>query len=155
MFFYISFSNIYSQSNCNYGDDLTIGVLDQFVEQGECICIPFYAFNVEDIGFIQFQISWDPNILLFKQFNDPIVNNMPQGVNIDTLGGTIFYIWFDGTFINPITVSNGDVIYEVCFEAIGDLCSNTALGFFGELIDIGFTNNDFLDLGSCADIGQI
>ena len=106
---------------------------------GDEICIPVRVDGFTNIFGGQFSIHWNPAVLQFTMganFN-PAVNGLVAG-NLNVLNpGTAGFQWTD-PFFNGVTLPDGSVLFEMCFEVVGNLCDTTTFFFDGNPVDLEF-----------------
>lgn len=108
---------------------------------GATICVPLKVKNFE-IQSGTFSINWDPNLLGFKSIDHPnpaIAHffDLDTFVNLSListgkLGVALFDSWNLG---NPIILSDGSTLFEVCFEVLDTTAENC--------IEVRANNNPF------------
>ncbi|MEM9886278.1 MAG: gliding motility-associated C-terminal domain-containing protein [Bacteroidota bacterium] len=89
-------------------------------------CIDVTVENFTDVSSFQFEMMWNNNVLRF----DSVTNLNPNlsGYSIsnsfgtdDALTlGTLRTIWADVNTFAPVTFSDGEVLFSICFSARGD-----------------------------------
>jgi gliding motility-associated-like protein len=105
------------------------------VTPGEFFCIPVTVSNLVDALSVQFSVNWDPTIIRFNAPNIP--NPSPlAGMDLNNFqlgnapNGELFFIWLDDE-LDPATLPDNTVLFELCF---------TAIGFPGNMSDLLFTD---------------
>ena len=135
---------------------------------GSNICIPITVYNFVDIEAVQAGILWDPTVMEFTDFQnlgfiiDP-PNNPNSGFIFNTNDaamGMIRQFWSDETGNTPQSLPDGAVLYELCFDLIGDNGDVISIDFgdignFGvEVVQLGAGVDFCLDQGTIT-IGEI
>jgi len=142
-------------------------IADETVQPGESFCLPVTVLNFENIAGFSFGIAFDNNELEFQSINN--INPNVPGYEMGNFGlpGTggvpqdiITTTWFEPTTVNSIDLPDGAVLFEICFEAIGDDGTTTQLDFSGTPtgpIDIndGVNQIDFNGESGTVDISAI
>jgi len=103
-------------------NDLTYTVSSATIQQGQQTCLEFSVDNFEDIIGTEINITFDPSVLEFVEvqalnlkdlsessFGLPGVGSNPAGV--------VKLSWLDFS-AQGVTLPDGTVIFELCFEAI-------------------------------------
>ena len=95
---------------------------DESAEMGEEVCVDISVGNFENIIGLEYRIGWDASVLSFGGVADDIRNmNLPglDDSNFNYTAPNNFFTmsWSAGT---ALTLDDGSVIYQVCFDAIGD-----------------------------------
>ena len=131
------------------GVGLMIGDLD--APAGGQICVPITATGFTDIESIQLGIEWDPNVLSFDAENGVRgIGISPVNINPNRVDeGQLNALWFLDT--QPVTVPDGGVLFEICFNVIGATGETTVISIVDSPdasppVEIEITsNNEFLD----------
>lgn len=121
--------------------DFTIG--DSLAEVGENICMPITVANFTDIFNFEFFLEWDNTVLNYTGttpgdldltvFN--VSNNQPNGP------GSAFFSWIEPTFGSSlVTLNDGDVIFNVCFDVIGTPGQSSPITFGDFDFEVGTAN---------------
>jgi gliding motility-associated-like protein len=88
------------------------------VDPNATICIPITVNNFRNVVGFQFAVTWDPTILRYNQFVLPSPPPIGDIVfNANGPNGEFRAIWDNS---NPINLPDGTVLFELCFEAIGN-----------------------------------
>ncbi len=99
-------------------DEVEIHIGEGEVPPNQTICIPISVNNFSNVSGFQFAVTWDPTIIRFNQFvlPSPIpINNLL--FNVNATNGEFSVLWEGAT---PITLPDGTIIFELCFDAIGN-----------------------------------
>ncbi|MCB9355691.1 MAG: gliding motility-associated C-terminal domain-containing protein [Lewinellaceae bacterium] len=118
-------------SSCDATDNVVITAPDTLSPPGSQLCIPVYAEGFTIVG-ASFSLDWDPNILQYTgvQNPNPAIGTFNAG-NLNTqntLQGQLGAIIYDQDNIgNTITIPDGEVLFEVCFNVIGPMDSCTVM----------------------------
>ena len=97
---------------------INIGAVDS--PAGSSVCIPVAVNDFDGIASMQFSLAWDPAVLEFTGTqNFGLADLNAASFNIDgTANGQIAVAWFDNA-AQGVTLADGTVIFELCFEVIG------------------------------------
>ncbi|RMD71641.1 MAG: hypothetical protein D6818_07570, partial [Bacteroidetes bacterium] len=89
------------------------------VQPGDTVCLPLTVSNFTDILSAQFSLSYDPAVVQFL-YADNFNPNMPwlSDANFNDTGNGIAFSWNDLS-LNGVTLPDGAVAFELCFEAVG------------------------------------
>lgn len=131
-------------------------------EPSDAICLPITVENFTDVGVMQFDIQWDPTVLDFDNILniDPILagsNLNASSFIIDTNSGTLNLSWpFPFALPDGITLPDSTVIFDLCFNVIGNFGTNSPVRFI-ESTNINETigNDDPSPLGYTFNSGQV
>lgn len=130
--------------NCEGGGEGDVELIASKVSgaKGTTVCVEFSVNNFDLIDGFQFSINYDNTIL---------ENAVPQNFNLDGLtggsfnvnqnAGTIGVAWFDNSGVG-ITVPDGTVLFEVCFDIIGSAGQSSNVEITNNPVEIQFSNPD-------------
>ncbi|MEO0340529.1 MAG: cohesin domain-containing protein, partial [Bacteroidota bacterium] len=119
----------------------TVTVGDGTVTQGQQICLPVSVDGFDDILGVELLFTHDPAKFQY---------NMVQALNLTGLNASAFgepgvganpnnqlkLSWFDQT-VSGVSVSDGTVIFELCYTALTDNTTGTVAMSGAEIIDSG------------------
>ena len=111
--------------------DVTFSIESMTAQAGTNICLDVTVDNYTDILTWQYSITWDPTVISYTGvtgFNLPGLAVSSFGGN--TAIGTLTASWDDAT-AQGVTVANGTVIYQICFDVIGSDGSSAQVQFGG------------------------
>lgn len=117
--------------------------------KGSDVCVAVKAKNFKSIVSMQYSLKWDPKVLKFKELKG---FNLPQ-LGVENFGrhildkGQLTYSWYDAN-VKGITRADGDNLYEICFEAIGEPGNKSAVQIVDTptIIEIANVNSEFYTL---------
>ena len=99
----------------------SLEVSTESAQEGDNICLDVTANNFENILGMQFSINYDATALVYSG---------PGNINLDGITANSFFVtqpgsltmsWFcSSDLINGATVSDGTVIFQLCFDVIGE-----------------------------------
>jgi gliding motility-associated-like protein len=152
--------------SCGLIDTLVMPVLfdvgDLNGAPGDTVCVPVTTTNFVNLTNAQFSMAWDPTLLDFIGV-DNLTTDLPsfdQGIfNISpaiTDTGRLTMGWAD-FLATPRTLPDGALLFEVCFEVIGDLGDQAAVTIIDSPLDIqaGNANSGNADIPTIIDNGQV
>lgn len=110
----------------------TINIETDNVDPGANNCLDFTVFNFNEVVSAQYSINWDNEILSYTNFNNP--GTLP-GLDDNSFGveqvadGHLIISWLSGNSNSGITLPDNTVVFELCFDAIGDFleCSDVEI----------------------------
>ena len=107
---------------------LTLGSVN--VAPGANVCVPVTVDNFDNIVSAQFTIEFDETLVAFTgatnlQLPDLTVNNFNAPA---ALPGKIIFSWNTSA---PTSVADGSTIFELCFDALGQLGDSSPLNITG------------------------
>ncbi len=116
---------------------------DTTVESGQNFCMRFSVQDFTDIVSMQYTMTYDQNKLDFTGFQNLNLTGLATSNFNTNTPGVITVSWLDPA-VAGITLNNGEVIYEICFDAIGaNNCNNsTQLSFTGDPTPIEVIDKD-------------
>ncbi|MFN0174499.1 MAG: hypothetical protein ACKVU0_07635 [Saprospiraceae bacterium] len=97
------------------------------VQAGDTVCVPVRAKGFVDIIAFQYFLAWDNQVLAFvrtQNFNLPGWSASDFIIYVPT--NILVVTWDDPNFL-CIDRADGEILYEVCFTAIGALSSSTSI----------------------------
>ncbi|MBV6656111.1 MAG: hypothetical protein KI786_20265 [Mameliella sp.] len=97
---------------------LFLSIDNQNAKAGEQVCTTVRAKGFNSLLSMQYTIAWDPDVLTFKGLRDfglPHLSVQNFGTT-RVLEGVMPVAWIDNA-LKGVTVSNGNPLYSVCFEA--------------------------------------
>ena len=105
---------------------VTLEMGDSTAAPGSLFCMPITVQDYDDITSLQLTISWDNSVMTY---NSIMGGNIPAGeINVGPGPGmitdSIRIAAFDFLF-TPVTIPDGEVAFEVCFDIIGPLGSSS------------------------------
>ena len=117
-------------------DEFTVNIESIEGEQGDIVCVDFRVENFEDFSALGWVHRFDPAVLRYVsvELDNSALNNTANGnllfsssfalVAVDE--GFIRFVWDDGGSLG-IDVPDGGLLYEICFEIIGDPCDQSTV----------------------------
>ncbi len=131
---------------------------------GDIVCVPVTVENFTNITNAQFSMQWNPFELSFESI-DNLTTALPSFDNGSfntglTNNGQLTVAWADLLF-TPHNLPDGSVLFEVCFEVIGNLGdfaevditdAPTSIGVGNANLDFPFSNFPFLLSGGGVNI---
>ena len=124
-------------------DGFTLEIEDVVAEQGDMICLDVTAYNFTNILGLQFSIDYDPALLEFQSVQNLNLEGLTEAMfGLPTDGGTpgsITLSWLDPD-VEGITVADETVLFQLCFEVLGDL--TTVVDFSNSPTGIEVTDGD-------------
>ena len=83
------------------------------------ICVPVTTANFSNIASLQTGVTWDPTQLSFTSINEVGITGITTNEN-DASNGSIRLLWIIGFSDDPVSVDDDAVLFEVCFDVLGD-----------------------------------
>lgn len=117
-----------SNNSCGGSTYHSLVINDTNARNGSNICIPITGKNFSKVASVQGAILWDDNVLSYTHFNDAALKD-GTGNDNNASNGIFRYVWLDFTAANPVTVDDGDVLFELCFDVVGSANENTTVSF--------------------------
>jgi hypothetical protein len=132
----------------------TAGTMRLMVEsgsatKGSAVCVAIKAKDFKSIVSMQYSLKWDPKVLKCKDVKN---FGLPQ-LSIENFGrhildqGLLTYSWFDAN-VKGISKGDGETLYELCFESVGQPGSKSAVQIVDvpTIIEIANVNSEFYTL---------
>ncbi len=128
---------------------ITLSSAEAIAAKGEELCVPVTAKGFEQILTMQYTMTWDANVLKFKEIRNYGLDGMDNrnfGTHI-LEKGILTFSWYDQA-LRGVTKEDGFKLYELCFDAIGDAGSETQVDFSSKptVVEISNSSSVFLDL---------
>ena len=133
----------------------TVEIESGDVFENEMICLDVSVTGFQDVLSMDFQLRWDSTVLEFSSvsaitsligFGDNSISD-PTETSASTPSNILLVSWFDND-IMPRSLPDNDILFEVCFDAVGNLGSSSTMNLFdleffdGNLNPIGFEDRD-------------
>ncbi len=110
---------------------------------GGTVCVPVTATDFTDIVSMQLAINFDPAILSFtgaQNFNANLTGL--DAADFNAAGNLIISSWVSPG-LTPVSVPNGAVLFELCFDIIGNL---------GDVSPVAFSPTGVNEITSATDL---
>lgn len=109
---------------------LTQTLPDVFAVPGDNICIDVVnESGWDDIVSIQYALTWDETVLQYQNVSNltPFIPGFNVATSFNSVGDSLLFSWFSPSGTG-VTLANGIVLFQVCFEVIGNNgdCSDVA-----------------------------
>ena len=93
------------------------------------VCVDFSTLNFNDIAGMQYTLQWDSTVLEYSR----VIAVNTEFTSTFNLAATdrLRYSWTHSMGVG-LDLPDGSIIYQVCFDLIGDCDESTALEFIGE-----------------------
>jgi gliding motility-associated-like protein len=115
--------------------------LDNYTgEPGEIVCLPIRVSDFDGITVVQHSLSWNPSVLRFVNLNGVGWDDQLIFFNADADKGSLLFTCQD--FLG-VTLMDGDIFYEVCFEVVGSPGTCSPITFDDRLTVFELANSDF------------
>lgn len=109
-------------------------------EMGDTICVDLTVENFEGVSSMEWRTRFDPSILRYinldlttSAMNGGVSGNLLFSGDFNLVQGDNGYItiaWANGP-PEGVTLNDGDILYTICFEIIGDPCETSILATNG------------------------
>jgi len=100
---------------------LTLSAISRSIKKGETACVDITCAGFIDLVSMQYSMHWDQNILKFKEvksFGLPYLGPASFGAH-RSAEGELTSVWIDNS-LGGVTREDGSIVFQVCFEAIGN-----------------------------------
>jgi gliding motility-associated-like protein len=129
--------------DCNGGtmgdDDLTFTVNNQVVESGQNICVPIVMENFDGFNAGMGKLGWDPDVLSFTGIQNTIPGSFNDNQTMVS-NGMYNFIWENLDPANPVNFPDGTILFEICFDAVGNVGDMTDIDMEEFMSEWGFTD---------------
>jgi hypothetical protein len=137
---------------------MRLGIQGSSASKGSETCVAITADNFNAIVSMQYTLKWDPKVLKFKElkgFGLPQLSSENFGRQV-TDKGLLTYSWYDAN-VKGVSKAKGDVLYQICFEAIGASGSKSPVQIVNEptVIEIANVNSEFYSLETTPGMVQV
>lgn len=136
------------------GFRLTVG--SDIVQPGQQFCVPVTTLNFDDILSMAFTLNYNTSQLMFQSITN-LTSALPDftvGANFglppnQIAPGNISLVWFNQS-LNPSSLPNGTVLFEICFVATGNDGQSSQIVFSSDIspIEISNSNSEIIDFFS-------
>jgi len=114
---------------------LTVRASQETVNPGQDVCVDISVSNFVDLEGLQYTLEWDPNVIRFDTLMltgnlEDLNESSFSTANVDD--GLLLLSWNDISAPVGVTLPNGTVIYQVCFETIGSEGQSSPIDFTGQ-----------------------
>ncbi len=112
---------------------LTLSAISRAIKKGETSCIDITCTGFIDLVSMQYSMHWDKNILKFKEvksFGLPYLGPESFGTHRST-EGELTSVWIDNS-LKGVTREDGSIVFQVCFEAIGNMGEASVFRFLDQ-----------------------
>lgn len=128
---------------------LTLRASHKNVKKGQEVCIDVTAEGFRGIMSMQYTMKWDRKVLKFKEvkgFGLPGMGKHSFGQQA-VEKGLMTFSWYDSK-IRGIHMADGTMLYQVCYEAIGDAGKKAFFQFANSptIIEISNSEGAMVDL---------
>lgn len=117
--------------DCNgLGNEATVTIGEAVIDAGNSFCVPVTVSGAAEVTSFEAGIAWLPGILSYTGITGGVLGDESTFTidDSDSDIGQLSLIW-NATAPDAILVEDGDVLVELCFDAIGDPGSSTGISF--------------------------
>ena len=140
-----------SSNNC-----FTQHAISTFGNAGDQVCMDILATGFTDILGMQYTLAWDTAVLEYshiQNYNLPELDDIDFGENFTEFGMlTVLWNQFGDP---PVTVPDGTVIYQLCFDLIGATGSSSSVNFVDGPTDFEVIADGLIEVGFNGVAGEI
>lgn len=119
------------------------------VEPGESVCVEVTVQNFAAISGLGFNMQWDGTVIKFDEIRVPNPTNLRDLTvegNFNVINNRLIFSWTDMTAPGTgVTLPDNTLLFQVCFDVIGELGESSAINFTGtkEVINSNEELEDF------------
>lgn len=123
---------------------------------GQNVCVPVTVENAVGLISMQFTMTYDPAVLSYTtaQNFSPNLPNLNAGLNFGNVQPGVLTFSYDQLGL-PFTLSNGEEMFELCFDVIGQIGDYSPLLFTGSPTTVEIVNILQGEIGAVFRNGQI
>ncbi|MEM1326595.1 MAG: hypothetical protein AAGI23_11605 [Bacteroidota bacterium] len=135
---------------------LVLGTYQANTTVGEEVCVQMYGRQFNGIVSMQYTLQWNPKHLKYRG----VQNFGLRGLSDQNFGtqqqtdGLLTAAWYDPQ-LRGISLKEGSVVYEVCFEVIGGKGETTKLAFVETPTTIEVSNAQSQLIPLQSEVGKI
>ena len=142
--------------NCTSSELSIIGSMETALA-GDQVCVQFTSQGFTNIAAAQFTLNFDPAVISFDAIQNINWPGVTQGGNFGTTGaqnGEITFVWFDQN-ATGIDLPDGTVLFEMCFDAIGNGGQMSQISFGNDPTPIEFSDANANPLDFTSTPGKV
>ena len=128
---------------------VTLEASTKSAKAGGQVCVDVVTRDFTDIVSMQYTMQWDRKVLKYKGVQAFGLPGMSKGNFGERLieKGKLTFSWYDFN-VRGVTVPSGSVLYQVCYDVIGEAGSKAFISFTGypTVIEVTDVRSNFLDL---------
>jgi len=131
-------------TDCGPSGSLAIIGSTETVDAGGQVCVQFTSQGFTNIAAAQFTLNFNSNVLEFTGIENINWPGASQGGNFGTTmagNGVITFVWFDQNAVG-VNVPDGTVLFELCFDAVGNGGQMSQITFGNNPRPIEFSDSD-------------
>lgn len=148
-------------TNCDPTASVQLQIPELIAPQGSSICVPVTVGNFNDMSGINFSLQWDDLILDYDSVTN--INPIFEGFGSGNLNEILIFQGKLGILLRnednpttPLTLADGDTLFEVCFTAIGPWESCSGITVINDPTQINASDTlGVQDLAIFVDTGQV
>ena len=124
--------------DCTTTDLVGVAGVAVSAEEGESVCVPFYAKNFTEMLSVQTGFTWNPKVLSYAGFESEslIDYEINEG---DADEGIARLSWSPANGEQTVSVSDNEVIFKLCFDVIGNEAEYSKVS----MVDVGGLEIEF------------
>lgn len=125
------------------------------VASGATVCMPVTVRNFNDVQVGTGTFIYDTAVLEYVELAN-INGAFTPGLSVFATENEVRFSWVNNDIFNPVTLADGTMIFEVCFEAIGENGEMSVINL-SEAGSLGFAwqDDDGNDIPSRTENGKI
>ena len=132
---------------------VTIQASSKSAKKGGQVCVDVSTRDFNDIVSMQYTMQWDKKVLKYKGVQAFGLPGMSKSNFGDRLveKGKLTFSWYDFN-VRGVTVPSGSILYQVCYDVIGEAGSKAFVSFSGTptVVEITDVRSNFLEMNGVA-----
>jgi len=115
-------------TGCDNFNGIILTIADVNAEQGENVCVPVTVENFTDIESATIGVTWNESIIDYDVVANSALPGSLQFNDTNTANGELAILWTE-PLGNQVTLPDGSVIFEICFDAVGSVGQSSTVDF--------------------------
>lgn len=122
------------------GGDIIIKTNMASGDNGTEVCLQVRVDNFEEVGYMQFSMSWDQSIIEFSRVANFNLTGLSDA-SFNNTSGSLRCIW-DEPLGGTVTLPNNSRIFDLCFNVVGSAGQMSDVDFVDSPLPIEFGNGN-------------
>lgn len=142
IFFLFSFCLFLSSQHGLLGQPVVFSASVDCVPANDNVCLDITVADFTDIVSFQYSMHFDTSVMSYDTIQ---IISLPPSLNYSIAYanvGTLTFAWLDQTF-SGISLADGTVIYQVCFQTTGTAGQSSTVTFNGSPTPVEVLNSSF------------
>ncbi len=122
---------------------------------GDTTCVAITVEDFTDILTMEGTLEWDSTVVHpveVRNLNPNLLGFSDALINVDT--NFMRWLWFEQTGTNGVDLPDGAILFEICFEGVGEFGETSPISFVGDGFELFRASNNE-QLGYILDDGGV